>query len=342
MLRSRVSSGWLRRRPEGCHTVGIVGAGAIALDIHLPVLLNRRDVNVAWVADPSPTATRRARRRFGIRTIVSDDPSALPECDAVLLAIPVGIRGPYHAEFARRGTLVYAEKPFATTLAMAHDRLAMHRSQSIVCGFQRRAYPNVRSLTLAAASGEHGSVRRIVVREGARTRATGMVSDFRDDAQLSGGGILMDLGCHGVDLAHHLTGANQSKVVDLTMLFDERIDREVSLRALLKGDRGAVMLEVELSWLRDLGRELVVEFERATLRTGPQPNDALVVAAGASTPPQLGLDDVTPGSIWGAVSLAWSALFSGSAHAAGIDFDPSTCLPTISLIDDAYRAARSQ
>src|ERR1039457_2667287 len=177
---------WLRHR----QTVGIVGAGAVALDIHVPALLGRRDARIAWIADTSHTALRLARQRYGLPCVLlAENASDLPASDAVLLALPVGVRGAYHAELSRRGCRVYVEKPFARTKAEALAILQTYAPGRLICGYQRRFYLSTDTLRDLAVGGKFGRVRRVRVSEGALTTATGMASDFRDNPQMSGGGI---------------------------------------------------------------------------------------------------------------------------------------------------------
>src|SRR5439155_1742304 len=95
-------------------SVGIVGAGLITRQAHLPVLRNMPNVRIAWITDANDGAARAVARAFGLLQIVlPSGPAELPDCDVVLLAIPVGARQPYFEALARRRIAVFSEKPFA-------------------------------------------------------------------------------------------------------------------------------------------------------------------------------------------------------------------------------------
>jgi predicted dehydrogenase len=323
-------------------TIGIIGAGAMALDVHIPVLLARRDARIAWVADVSPAALRRAQQRYGLRgPLLAGKPSELPPSDAVLLALPVGVRTPYHQELSRRECRVYVEKPFARTREEALAILQAYAVGRLACGYQRRLYSSTDSLRQLVAEGKYGRVRRVRVREGALTMATGMSSNFRDNPELSGGGVLIDLGSHGIDLAFHITGTSSAHILSQCLIFDSGVDRDVTLRAVLAGAQEPVELLVELSWLRDRGREFVVEFEHAKARVGVNAVDQVEVSVNGSVATAAPAPErYMGGSVWAPVSRAWSLLLSGRTCDRLGALDPNTCVPAVSLIEQTYTRAR--
>lgn len=97
-------------------SVGVIGAGFVAQEYHLPVLSELSETEITYVADIDPEAARDATSPFGSRALGIDDPATLPECDVALLTVPVGYREPYIQEFGTRGTPILSEKPFAPML----------------------------------------------------------------------------------------------------------------------------------------------------------------------------------------------------------------------------------
>jgi predicted dehydrogenase len=171
--------------------------------------------------------------------------------------------------------------------------------------------------------------------------ATGTSSTFRDKPELSGGGVLIDLGCHGIDLAFQITGADSAHVLSQCLVFDGEVDRDVTLRAELTGPAQTVELLVELSWLRDRGGEFVVEFEHATARAGVKPGDRLELSFDKSIPkPAPSPQPCIVPSVWAAVARAWSVLLSTREGDPLGPLDPYTSLPTVDLIEQAYSRAR--
>jgi predicted dehydrogenase len=190
------------------------------------------------------------------------------------------------------------------------------------------------------AEGRLGALRQIRLCEGALTTATGMSSDFRDDVRQSGGGILIDLGSHGIDLACQIAQTRAADILSHRVVFDGDIDREVTLQAVLHGGEAPIGLSVELSWLRDIGRELVLEFEDGSARVGVGPGDTVVLAAPGSARRYGFTSQRERISVWEAVSRAWSTLLADSDDPSVDVLAPATCLPSVSLIEQVYTEAR--
>ena len=89
----------------------------------------------------------------------------------------------------------------------------------IGCGLMRRAYDSTAIVRRVLTGGWLGPLTRIVVREGGRFTGSGTDRSYFDDER-AGGGILLELGCHALDLAIHLTGATRHTVVRQRLLFD--------------------------------------------------------------------------------------------------------------------------
>ncbi|MBK9180745.1 MAG: Gfo/Idh/MocA family oxidoreductase [Acidimicrobiales bacterium] len=322
-------------------TVGIVGAGEIVASIHLPVLLRRKDVTVAYVADTSRSALVRVEQRFGVSgRLLAGHGDPLPETDAVLLSIPIGAREHYYEQLVSCTGALYLEKPVARAEdeLMSLVRLLSDLKGPVVAGYQRRMYANVRYLARAVSEGALGRPLRLIASEGGRTGATGVRSGFRDDVALSGGGVLMDLGCHAVDLAHWIMGSGAGVPLAGRFVFDEMIDRDVRLDFCLDGSGGTVEASVAVSWLHDLRPELTVVFEDGSVTTGTKPAESveLVLPSGERrTVPALG----GASSIGEAFNTAWSVVL-GTGDAEDNSLVLVSCLPAISFINATYQLAR--
>ncbi len=231
-------------------SVGVVGAGEVVSRIHLPVLSACEGVRPAYVADRNPEAARVVARSFGaVPVTVTDDLDALPATDVVLLAVPARARMPYYELFARRGTKVLAEKPLATCLRDAERACALYPDYALACGFQRRSYTTAQLARLLVAENWFGPLKSISVSEGALTTKTGTNFRFYDEAG-SGGGVLMDLGCHSLDLAIYISGASEVAIAEQRFVFDQEVDREVQARMVLRTPSGECELDYFVTWLR--------------------------------------------------------------------------------------------
>src|SRR5437588_664762 len=84
---------------------------------------------------------------------LTSDPATLPDCDALLLATPVGVRTGYYEAFAKKGVAVLAEKPFSTSSAEHARLMRLFPSHRIGCGYIRRMYRTVALLRQVIAEG---------------------------------------------------------------------------------------------------------------------------------------------------------------------------------------------
>jgi len=186
--------------------VGVAGCGSIARQVHLPLLQRRSDVKLVAVADSNEDAlAEAARRSHGARAYRSTEEMLNgAELDAVIVAVPPAL----HASAARAafeaGLHAYLEKPMAPAL---DDAAVIMRAWQLsgrigVMGFNCRANPLHVRLRELMHSGRAGAVvyLRTFLASAARSHP-----EWKQQ-RASGGGVLLDLGVHHIDLIRFLTG----------------------------------------------------------------------------------------------------------------------------------------
>jgi len=329
-------------------SVGVVGAGAVVSGVHLPVLKSMRDeVRVDYVADVSEGSVGRVGAAYQCRSVVlTDDVQQLPVTDVVLIATPVGVRLPYYELFATRGTAVFAEKPAVPTMSALSHLKAHYQPERFAVGFQRRTYASSFLVSRLISNGMLGTLRSIEVQEGALTTSTGGAQSFMTDMSLSGGGILMDLGCHGIDLACRLSRAEGSSTTSVEGVLDREVDREIGLAAKLDCMDGPVALHVSLSWLGSRPGTARFEFEHGSALVGAKPGSPveLLTVDGDS----MGVFDPPPGPPLGANTvhqacyLVWRSFLDGLSGKSAPELTLESISPAVRLIEDAYADLRSR
>jgi predicted dehydrogenase len=198
------------RRPLG---VAMIGCGTIARYQHLPNLARLRGAQLVAVADADAGARRWAEARFRVRTCAgADEILAWPAVDAVVIAAPTA----HHAEIATlavaAGKPFYLEKPIAAGAGEAIRLLeaAAHANVPAAIGFHLRFQPLytwAKQLQRRDALGELLAVRTLFAEPLDAASAAG----WRSRREL-GGGVLLDLGSHHVDLACWLLGDEIARV----------------------------------------------------------------------------------------------------------------------------------
>ncbi len=302
------------------------------------------EASVAWLTDADRARGEAVARAYGIPFVpLPQNVDDLPSCDAALLAIPVGTRWPYHESFSRRGIAVLTEKPFARD-AEEHRKIAgLFDPYRIGCGYQRRAYASMRLLRSAFDGAWFGVPERLRVTEGARNTKTGVARSFLDDVTGAGGGALIDLGSHTLDLALAITRSRGAEVLSVDIVWDEGIDRKVAARIRLETPRGPLDLEYCVSWLDLQPNAVEIEFPSVTVRAAVFPGAPVEVVpkggngvSGRLEPPR-GLGASTFAQ---AFYLEWVSFLDGVRRREPSDFSAESCLGTTSLVAELYSRGR--
>jgi predicted dehydrogenase len=212
--------------------LGVIGCGQIARAIHLPVLRRIPEARVVALAEPVDASRAAAEAMAPGAAAYSDYRELLNAggLDAVVICAPPHLHAPSAIAAFDAGLHVYLEKPLAPSLADAEPAVqAWQRARTIgMIGFNFRFHPQIariRERLRDGAIGDPLAVRAVFsilpheLPEWKRTRRTG-------------GGVLLDLASHHVDLVHHLLGADVTRVYASTR----------SLRG--EDDHAAVQLEL--------------------------------------------------------------------------------------------------
>jgi predicted dehydrogenase len=323
-------------------SVGIVGAGEIVSRIHLPVLSTCEGIRIAYVADRNSETAQSVAASYKLTPVTAlDDLNHLPQTDVVLLAVPVTARMPYYELFARRGTCVLAEKPLAASSADAERVCNLYPDYSLACGFQRRTYSSVALARLLVAENWFGPVRSMSVSEGALTTKTGADSRFYDDAT-SGGGVLMDLGCHSLDTAIYITNATEAIPVEQRFIFDGGIDRELKALLTLRTPLGACDLDYLVTWLRPAENVIELRFDNCTVVVPCLPARELEIRGSRNgrVAASLAMKQSGASTVYQAFYLEWMAFLDGVRNQQASQFKARSCLPTIRAVEALYRAGK--
>ena len=337
---SRVAAPEVPSSPRSVLSVGVVGAGEIVSRIHLPVLSACEGIRLDYVADRNPETAKLVAKSFGTLPLtVADKLDQLPETDIVLLAVPVNARMPYYELFAKRGAAVLSEKPLATCVSDAERVCALYPEYSLACGFQRRSYATANLARLLVSENWFGLLRSISISEGAVTTKTGVDSRFYDEAG-SAGGVLMDLGCHSLDLAIYISGATEVAISAQRFVFDEGIDREVEARMVLRTPRGSCELDYFVTWLRPAENVISLRFDNCVVSLPCRPAEHIEVRglvherqgallsakhAGAST-------------VYQAFYLEWMAFLAGLRNHQPSKFSAQSAMVTVRTVEALYEA----
>lgn len=242
--------------------LGFLGVGWIGRD-RLQAVVESGLAQVVAVADLDPVAAGEAARSVGADKA---DPEAMLAgrlgLDGVVIATPSALHGEQTATALDRGLAVFCQKPLGRTVAECSDVIDRARRNDRLLGvdLSYRYVDGVRRMREVVAS---GAIGRPYAAELVFHNAYGPDKAWFLDPVLAGGGCLIDLGTHLIDLG-------------LWMLDHPKVE-EVSARLFRQGrpfspDAGGVedfaavridvasgaTLTVDCSWFLPAGRDAVI------------------------------------------------------------------------------------
>ena len=205
---------------------GIVGYGWVARD-HMAPGIRAAGGEMAAVCDRDPAARARAeadgtRAHADLAGLLSERP------DAVYVATPNHLHREAVEACAAAGVPVLCEKPLAATLADAEAMVAACASAGVLMGtaFDQRRHPAHRALRRELAAGRIGTVAAVRIVYACwlgRDWSAGDAcngANWRIDPRQAGGGAVIDLAPHGIDLVDALLG---EPLVELAGLLQSRV-----------------------------------------------------------------------------------------------------------------------
>ncbi len=197
------------RRPR----LGFLGCGWIGRQ-RLERLLASGAAEVAAVADPCAQARSETLRCApDARPCVSLEELLERDLDGLVIATPSALHAEQSITALRAGLAVFCQKPLARSAAETREVVAEARRADRLLGvdLSYRAVKGVTELRRLVQSGELGEVFAVDLEF---HNAYGPDKEWFYDRARSGGGCLIDLGTHLVDLALWVTGGPSAVVVD--------------------------------------------------------------------------------------------------------------------------------
>jgi myo-inositol 2-dehydrogenase / D-chiro-inositol 1-dehydrogenase len=215
------------------HTA-LVGCGSLGRVVHLPILTRLADVRVVALADSDPASLAAAGALAPDAARFADHHELLTRgpLDAVVVALPTALHASVASDAISAGKHVYLEKPIAANLPDAERLVACWRESGRVgmIGFNYRFHPLYTRLRTLIGEGAIGT---IVAMRTVFSAPPGPNPPWKS-RRSSGGGALLDLGIHHLDLVRFLFG-REVRTVAAQLHSVETEDDRVSVDLELEG-----------------------------------------------------------------------------------------------------------
>jgi predicted dehydrogenase len=243
--------------------VALIGAGFIA-DIHAECYARFvPDAEVVSVYSQTESRARAFAERHHIPRWSTDLDSALtaPDCDVVDICIPNDLHARAVIAAANAGKHVIVEKPLCLTLEEADEMIAACRAAKRKLMYAEELcfapkYERVRSLVREGAIGSIYFMRQC-------EKHSGPHSGWFYDVERSGGGALMDMGCHAFAWFRWMLGRGARALsvqahMQTGLIHSSRTRGEENSVCIVEFDGGAIGV-AENSWAKLGGMEDRVE-----------------------------------------------------------------------------------
>lgn len=246
---------------QGKVKVGIIGSGFEA-DIHAASFqIMPEEAEVVAVASPTPGHAEALAQRYGIPRVFRDYQEMLREDDIEMVTItaPNYLHAQMTLDAANAGKHVVCEKPLCMTLEEADEMIDVCQRQGVLLMYAEELFftPKYVQAKRMADDGAFGKVYLVKQSE----KHFGPHADWFWDVKRSGGGVLMDMGCHGIAFCYWFLNRPKIRSVQCqlgTYVHGDKTRGDDNSICILEFEGDAVGL-VENSWAHRGGMDDRVE-----------------------------------------------------------------------------------
>jgi predicted dehydrogenase len=321
--------------------VAVAGCGAVTQIYGAPALARlsgRGLVSVTALYDPDPSAVEAVRALLPTANPAESFTDMLGTADLALIASPASVHFEQSLEALRKGLHVFCEKPLALSEAEARELVstATQCRRQLAVGLIRRQLPSTKAIKELLDRPALGRLLRVEWFEGGPFRWP-VASPSYFSAEVSGGGVLQDIGTHALDLLSWWCGTPN------LLSYEDDAMGGVEANALIRLDCNGAKVRMRLS--RDWAQpnRVVIVGERGSI--GWNVNEGLdvelTIDAAPSTnrplPPEP--PDGPPDFVW-----AYTAQLEELVHAIRQGRPPATPVQAgvevCALVEDCFRSRR--
>ena len=237
-------------------TVGVIGLGDIASKVHLPILSARKDTEIIWSFDINEDNAKHTAKIYDLCLLPSN--TALidfPKVDVILMAIPPTQRQIYFDFFVKSNTSFYIEKPFAFCASDHKSICNKFAPYRLGNGLQYRSWGRALLLKKIIEEKIFGNLLSVELGQGTP------LSSFGGRKRKDVGGVLLDLGIHGLDMIFNVTKVRSIEILKSDIFEDNSFALDVyALLNLHLDNEEAVTCKCHVSWIKETIEGCVFNF----------------------------------------------------------------------------------
>jgi predicted dehydrogenase len=319
----------------------VLGLGAIAQVVHLPVLAEIPDVELVAVCDTDKPKAKAIASRFGIPHVFETDEAVYASdlVDALVICTPSHLHEPQAIAALQGGKHVLVEKPLALSAdACARVVAAADKAQRVLMvAMNNRFRPDSLALKPFVDGGELGDV--FLARGAWLNRKVRIARPtWRHRKATAGGGAMMDLGVQTLDLAMWLLNFPPVKSICTHFHTTEGMEVEDSAAIVVRLQNGGG-ITLTVSW------SLVADRDRHYMRLLGTKGSGAISPLGVFKEMEHGLHDVTPSvasareNVYTTSYRAELSHFAAACRGALEQAPPREQIELMRIVELAYRSA---
>ena len=221
---------------------GVIGCGGIAYRRTIPGMIKAENSRLIAVMDSDPTAAKKVQSEFGTEYAFDsiDRLLAIDEIDAVYIASPVFCHKEQVIAAAKAGKHILLEKPMGLTVSEAKeiDKVCKEYDVMLGVGLMMRFNSIHEKLKCLIEDGKLGEI--VSVRSQFTCWYPEIEGAWRQKLETSGGGALMDMGIHCIDLIRFILGMDVSEVTAFTSNQTFSYEVESAASVIMRMENGAL------------------------------------------------------------------------------------------------------
>lgn len=219
---------------------GVIGAGGIADRRTIPGMMLCENADLVAVMEINMELAEKSRAKWNCKKAYDNEADLLadPEIDAVYIASPVVCHARQAMAVADAGKHILIEKPLALTSEEGEQvvRYCEEKGVQIAVGLMMRFGTHVQEMRKAIAENKIG---RVVSGYAQFTCwYPDMPGNWRQSKKNGGGGCLMDMGVHCIDLMQYITGSKVKEVMAMNDTLSFNYEVEDTSTVLMRMENG--------------------------------------------------------------------------------------------------------
>ncbi len=186
--------------------LGVVGGGAVLERYHIPAINAVPEVVRSIVIDVDGERAKRVASRYSFPHSSTHLADLVRHADLAIVLVPNGLHAPVSCELLAQGVHVLCEKPMARNVpeCLAMIESARRGNAQLAIGHNRRFQQHIKLAKQLLGKGLIGEIINIQAEEGSTSDWPRSAAYF--DPAVSGGGALLDVGIHSIDLIRWFAG----------------------------------------------------------------------------------------------------------------------------------------